>query len=261
MSGGPRNIPTDLAGASVLVTGASSGIGAALAVGFGSCGAKVAIHYRGNAPGARETARLADAAGAASILVLQADLLDSTAPQLLVDRVVQAFGGLDVLVNNAGDLLERRPLQDIDDPYLQEVLQLNFCSVVHASRAAMPHLLRSGGSIVNVTSVAARTGGGGDSSIYAAAKAAVASFTRSLAKDHAGEGVRANALSPGTVATPFHDRNTTPESMVARASEVPMGRVGVPEDCVGAALFLASNAASGYVTGQSIEVNGGRYLT
>jgi 3-oxoacyl-[acyl-carrier protein] reductase len=248
-----------LAGRSVLITGASSGIGAALAVGFGRAGARVALHYNRNTA-VHAVADEANRAGAAETVVLRGDFTDPGAPGKVVDATAESFGGLDVLVNNAGDIGDRRPLGEIDDEFLDGVLQLNFSSVVRASRAAYPHLRESRGSIVNVTSLAASTGGGGNSSIYAAAKGAVSSFTRALAKDLAAEGIRANALSPGVIATPLHDRHTTAEGMAARAQQTPLARIGDPEDCVGAVLFLASEPASGYVTGQILEVNGGRFM-
>lgn len=255
----PAFTPNDLRGKAVMVTGASSGIGAAVAVGFAGLGAKVALHYNRN-PAVEDVARRAREAGAAQTVVLQGDFTRASVPAEVVEAAAEAFGGLDVLVNNAGDLGERRPLDDVDDEYMDGILQLNFGSMVRACRAALPHLRATRGSIVNVSSVAASTGGGGNSAVYAAAKAAVSSFSRSLAKDLAHEGIRANTLSPGVIVTPFHDRHTPPEAMEARARQVPLGRLGEPEDCVGPVLFLASGAAGGYVTGQTLEVNGGRYM-
>lgn len=256
---GTDGVGDSLAGKAVLVTGASSGIGAAIAAGFGTAGARVALHYRKN-EAVHEVADLARTAGAPETVVLQGDFTEPGPPGDVVRQAAETFGGLDVLVNNVGDLVERRALDDVDDEYLDDVLQLNFSSMVRTCRAALPYLRRSSGSIVNVTSLAAALGGGGNSSIYAAAKGAANTFTRALAKDLAVDGIRANAVSPGVIETAFHDRHTAADQLAARAKQIPMGRLGSPEDCVGAALFLASNAASGYITGQILEVNGGNYM-
>jgi 3-oxoacyl-[acyl-carrier protein] reductase len=117
---------------------------------------------------------------------------------------------------------------------------------------------RGGGAIVNLTSVAARTGGAGGSVAYATSKGAVSTFTHGLAKELARDGIRVNAVAPGVITTPFHDRNTSAEQMDGMVAGIPMGRTGTPEECVGTVLFLASQAMSGYVTGQVIEVNGGQ---
>jgi 3-oxoacyl-[acyl-carrier protein] reductase len=115
-----------------------------------------------------------------------------------------------------------------------------------------------GGSIVNLTSIAARTGGAGGSVAYATSKGAVSTFTRGLAKELARDGIRVNGVAPGIIVTPFHDRHTSQQQMDAMVTTIPMGRAGTPEECVGTVLYLASPAMSGYVTGQVIEINGGQ---
>jgi 3-oxoacyl-[acyl-carrier protein] reductase len=115
-----------------------------------------------------------------------------------------------------------------------------------------------GGSIVNLTSIAARTGGAGGSVAYATSKGAVSTFTRGLAKELARDGIRVNGVAPGIIVTPFHDRHTSQQQMDAMVATIPMGRAGTPEECVGTVLYLASPAMSGYVTGQVIEINGGQ---
>jgi 3-oxoacyl-[acyl-carrier protein] reductase len=138
-------------------------------------------------------------------------------------------------------------------------MDVNMTSVFAMSRQAVPVMRRqASGSIINVTSVAARTGGGGGSVAYATSKGAVSTFTRGLAKELAPEGIRVNAVAPGVITTPFHERNTTDAQMDAMVSSVPMGRPGRPDECVGAVLFLASPAMSGYITGQVLEINGGQ---
>lgn len=242
----------------VLVTGASSGIGAAIAGAFGELGARTVLHYGRNAAGAENTRRAIEEAGGTAE-TMQADLGDPEAGARLVQRVCDGLGRIDVLVNNAGDLVRRAPVVEMSADEVQQVMDLNVMSVFATCRQVVPVMQKQrSGAIVNLTSVAARTGGAGGSVAYAAAKGAVSTFTRGLSKELAGDGVRVNAVAPGIIATPFHDRHTDPAQMEAMLAAVPMGRAGMPEDCVGAVLFLASPAMSGYVTGQVVEVNGGQ---
>ncbi len=242
----------------VLVTGASSGIGAAVARAFGDLGAHTVLHYHRNDAGAEETRRAIEETGGTAVTT-QADLGDPDAGERLVQRVHEEFGRIDVLVNNAGDLVRRAPVVHMSAEEVRQVMDLNVMSVFATCRQVVPVMQRQRrGAIVNLTSVAARTGGAGGSVAYAAAKGAVSTLTRGLAKELAGDGVRVNAVAPGIIATPFHDRHTDATQMEAMLAAVPMGRAGRPEDCVGAVLFLASPAMSGYVTGQVVEVNGGQ---
>jgi 3-oxoacyl-[acyl-carrier protein] reductase len=243
------NLP-DLAGRVFLVTGASSGIGAVVARAFAAQGARLALHYRSVGEARRILDELPESYG------IEGDLAERTAADAAVRLTVERFGRLDGLVNNAGSMIERRPLDAVDDAYYDAVVDLNARAVVFASKAAVPHLRRTRGTIISTTSIAARLGGGPGAVLYGAAKGFVSSFTRGLAKD----GIRVNAVAPGIIATPLHDRFTTPEQMRAAAATIPMGRVGTPEECVGAYLFLASPALSAYITGQVIEVNGGQLM-
>ena len=242
----------------VLVTGVSSGIGAAVAQGFASRGAQVVVHYNRNRVGAEQVVDdIAEAGG--SVSAVTADLADTAAAADLVDGVVSRHGRIDVLVNNAGDLVRRSAVAELSDEDFHRVMDVNMTSVFAMSRRTIPVMRRQGsGSIVNVTSVAARTGGGGGSVVYATAKGAVSTFTRGLAKELGPEGIRVNAVAPGIITTPFHDRHTADAQMDAMVGAIPMGRPGGPDECVGAVLFLASPAMSGYVTGQVLEVNGGQ---
>jgi len=250
----------DLTGRTALVTGAASGIGAAIARGLGAAGAHVVVHYNRNAEGA-ETVRAAVEGSGGSARVVQADLTDSGRAGALVEEAVSEDGGLDVLVNNAGDLVRRAEVADLTDEEFHRIMDLNITSVFAACRAAAPVMTKRGsGSIINLTSVAARNGGGGGSVVYATSKGAVSTFTRGLARELAPHGVRVNALAPGIITTPFHERHTKDEQMQTMLGAVPMGRAGEPEECVGAALFLASEAMSSYVTGQILEINGGQLM-
>jgi 3-oxoacyl-[acyl-carrier protein] reductase len=133
--------------------------------------------------------------------------------------------------------------------------------LIHCCRAALPGMIaQKSGTIINVTSIAARSGGSAGASIYAGAKGFVSSFTRTLAREVANHGIRVNAVSPGTIHTAFHERHSTPEKLEATRNLIPMARLGRPEDCAGTFLFLASDAAAGYLTGQVIEVNGGQLM-
>jgi len=250
----------DLKGKAVLVTGASTGIGAAAARAFGAAGCRVAVHYNRSEAEARAVAADVRARGGEAALV-SGDVADRAVAARLVDDAARAFGRLDVLVNNAGSLVERRQVAEADDAIFDAVMAINVGSVFAASRAAVPHFRKAGrGNIINVTSIAARHGGGPGAVMYAAAKGWVSTFTRGLAKELVKDNVRVNAVSPGVILTPFHDRFTTEAQMKALVGMIPMGRAGTPEECVGAFLYLASDAMSGFVTGQVLEVNGGQLM-
>ena len=255
-----HSIAPDLAGKSILITGASTGIGAAAARAFARAGCRVAIHYNASLNRAEEVAADVRFAGAEAFLV-GGDLRSSTKAREVVAAAAGHFGGLDILVNNAGGLVQRRPVTEIDDAFFDEVINLNVRSLVAASAAAVPHMRRAGrGSIVNVTSIAARNGGGAGSVMYASAKGFVSTFTRGLAKELVRDGIRVNAVSPGVITTPFHERYSTPAMLEGFRAAIPMARLGTADECAGAFLYLASDALSGFVTGQILEVNGGQLM-
>jgi 3-oxoacyl-[acyl-carrier protein] reductase len=166
-----------------------------------------------------------------------------------------------VLVNNAGHVLGRTPTAEIGDARFREIMDLNFTSLFMATRAAIPLLrARGGGSIISTGSISGRIGGGPGAAIYGAAKAAVATFSRGLAKELARERIRVNVVSPGVIETPLHVALTPPDAWARFIDTVPMGRAGDAAECAGAYLYLASDRMSGYVTGQVIEVNGGQLM-
>ena len=248
------------AGKSVLVTGAGSGIGAAVAQSFGAAGARVAVHYSRNREGAEAVASTIRQAGGQAI-TLAGDMLERSVPDQLVAQTVQAFGGLDILINNAGDMFGRRPLEQASDEDFDRVVGLNTHAAFAVCRAAAPVMRKAGhGGMINTTSIAARTGGSEGVGLYGAAKAFVSSMTRSFAREMAPYGVRVNGVAPGVILTDFHERNSTPEQLEGARRGIPMGRLGTADECVGAYLFLADDVLSGYITGQIIEVNGGQLM-
>ena len=249
----------DLEGKVVLVTGASTGIGAAVARGFAAAGAVVAVHYSASADAAAAVVADCRAAGAKADS-FRADLTRRDTAGPLVEAVAAKFGGLDVLVNNAGGLVRRARLAEIDDALFDTVVDLNVRQLVMASRAALPFIEKTRGSIINTTSIAARNGGGPGASLYAAAKAFVSTLTKNWAKELGPKGVRVNAVSPGVIETPFHERFSTKEMLEAMRKTIPLERLGAPVDCTGTFLYLASGEMSAYVTGQIIEVNGGQLM-
>ena len=193
-----------------LVTGASTGIGAAVARALGGHGASVAVHYHRSADQAERVVKDIHAGGGRAVL-LQGDVGDPAVAGRLVADTVAAVGRLDVLINNAGGPLRRCEFVDTSDALYDELMNLNFRSVFATCRAAGPRFRRQGsGTIINTTSVAARHGGGPGALIYAAAKAAVSSLTRGLARELAPHRIRVNAISPGVVLTPIHERLSTP---------------------------------------------------
>lgn len=251
----------DLEGRRCIVSGASNGLGAAVALALGAQHAHVLVHYHRDRSGAEAVAeRIRGSGGQAT--AYGCDLAGRGAGAVgLVDAAVRAFGGLDIVVNVAGGFERRASLAETDESAFDGLIDLNFRSTVSVCRAALPLLVRTGkGAIINTTSVGARTGGATGAVLYNAAKGAVSTFTRGLAREAALLSVRVNAVAPGVIATRLQSRTTSKKMLADAVAAIPLRRPGVPDDCVHAYLFLASSLASAYITGQVIEVNGGQLM-
>lgn len=249
----------DLNGKVALVTGASSGIGRATAELLAANGARVAINFHHNADGA-EAARAQITRAGGSAVAIQADVRQASGVRSLVDKTFSEFGPIDILVNNAGSLVERLRILDLTEERWDEVIDLNLKSAFLCCRAVAASMMeRKTGAIVNVSSIAGRTGGALGSIHYSTAKGGLITFTKGLAKELAPFGVRVNAVSPGVIDTQFHELFSTPEMIKAYIAGIPLGRVGTPAEVAQVITFLASGAA-GYLAGETIEINGGMFM-
>jgi 3-oxoacyl-[acyl-carrier protein] reductase len=248
----------DLNGRVAIVTGGGRDIGRATALGLARCGAAVVVNYHRSADGAACVVRELNALGAKG-LAIQADVTRAADVERMVDETRAAFGDyIHILVNNAGGLVARKTMAEMDGPFWDGVLRLNLKSVFLVSRAVIPHM-PAGSAIVNLASLAGRDGGGGGALAYATAKGGVLTFTRGLSKELAARRIRVNCVSPGLIATTFHDTFTAPEVREAVAARTSVGREGDAVDVANAIVFLASDAAA-YINGESIEINGGLYF-
>jgi len=249
----------DLSGKVALVTGAGSGIGRATAIALAEAGAAVAVNYHRNEAGAEKARQEIVLAGGRAVTV-QADVTRSADARRMVDVIGAAFGPVDILVNNAGSLVERLRLLEMIEARWDEVIDLNLKSAFLCAQAVAAAMIqRRSGVIVNIASIAGRNGGALGSIHYSTAKGGMITMTKGLAKELAPHGIRVNAVSPGVISTPFHEQFSTPEAIRNFVSNIPLGRVGAPEEVARTILFLASEASS-YIVGETIEVNGGMLM-
>lgn len=238
-----------------VVTGGSRDIGRAISIKLAKEGAKVVVNYNSSEAGANETLDLIKSFGGEAIAV-KADVSKLDDIKNLKAKTVEAFGDkIDILVNNAGGLFARKTLQELDESFYDLVMNVNFKSTVFVMQAFEP-LMGKGASIVNLSSQAARDGGGGGSSLYASSKGAVSTFTRAMAKELGPKGIRVNALCPGLIGTKFHDDFTTDEIRTKVASGTPLRREGRADEVADLVAYLASDEAS-FISGNNVDINGG----
>ena len=245
-----------LDGKTALVTGASRGIGRAIALCLAAEGARVALNYAGNVKAAEEVKASVEAAGGTAILC-QADIADSAAVEAMIADVVKEFGAIDILVNNAG-ITRDTLLMRMKDEDFAKVLDTNLKGVFYCTKAVSKLMMKKrSGRIVNVASVVGLVGNAGQTN-YAAAKAGVIGFSKSAAKELASRGITVNVVAPGFIGTDM--TAGLPESVKEKMlTDIPLGRMGEAEDVANAVLFLASDQAS-YITGQVVNVDGGMVM-
>lgn len=237
-----------------LITGASTGIGAATALAFARQGANILVHYNSNHAEAESVSQSARDCGVQADII-QADLSTREGVHALSQYASQRT--VDILVNNAGSLLARTRVLDFSEELWDRMLMLNLTSAFFLSQAVLRGMVeRKRGSIVNVSSVAARTGGGLGALAYSSTKAAVSTMTKGLAKEFASHNIRVNAVSPGTVDTNYHRTFSNPEALESVRAATPVGRLGKPEEIADAIVFLCGEGAN-FIHGQVLEVNGG----
>lgn len=242
-------------GKTAIVTGASRGIGRAVAIALASGGANVIINYAGNEAAAKETARLCEGYGVKTLLV-RGDVADTADCQNIVDEALQHFGSIDILVNNAG-ITRDNLLMRMTDEEFDQVIATNLRGAYSMMKAASrPMMKKRYGRIVNMASVVGLMGNAGQVN-YAASKAGVIGMTKSFAREIAARGITVNAVAPGFIATDM-TASMTDAAVETVAGSIPMKRMGTPEDVAAVVKFLASEA-SGYVTGQVLAVDGGMY--
>jgi 3-oxoacyl-[acyl-carrier protein] reductase len=253
-------IHLDLSGHRALVTGGARGIGESMARAMGACGAAVVVNYRKSAEQAEHLVEELTSQGLRAVAV-EADVSDESQCAHLVRRSAELLDGpIDILVNNAGGPLRLAPLEQMTLELWQSVLTLNLTAAMVCSREVMPGMKAAGwGRIINIGSISGRSGGGPGYAHYAAAKAGIASLTRSLAKELGPYGVTVNTISPGVIMTAIHETHNTPESLEQLRRQTLLGRLGTPGDLAGVAVFLCSDDAA-YITGADIAVNGGLRL-
>lgn len=246
----------DLKGKKALITGASTGIGAATAVRMAACGAQVGVNYLSSEDAARDVVRRIEQAGG-SAKAYRADCSREEEVERLFAEFVADAGDLDILVANAGALVERSPIAQQSLESWHRIFDVNITSCFLCCREALRVFLpKKSAVIVTLSSVAARMGGGGGSVAYAATKGAVSTFTIGLAREVARQGVRVVGVAPGVVETPFHEKFTNKERYATFMERIPVGRAGRPEELADMIAFLASDD-SGFTCGTVVEVDGG----
>ena len=242
-----------------LITGGNQGIGRVITKGLLERGCNVFVHYFSTSQGKDELRKIA-ADNSCKIELYQADLTVEPEAVNCVKKAVDFLGGLDILVNNTGGLVQRRSIDELDHDFWQEVFDLNTTSAMYVTREAVPVLEKaSQSSIINISSLAGRKGGHPGSLAYSTNKGALLTWTRALSTELAGKGIRVNAVAPGLIlGTDFHKKHTIKESAEKTIKEIPLKRAGTPDDVARAVIFLASEY-DGFITGATLDINGGVY--
>ena len=245
----------NLIGKVALVTGASRDIGRAISISLANAGVKVLVNYYRDKSMGEETVSIIKNNGGDAIAVY-ADVTNSGDVSNMIKESQKVFGNeVHILVNNVGGLFARKKISEIDENFYNLLMDVNFKSVFLVTKAIKP-IMPEGGSIVNISSQAARDGGGAGSSLYSASKGAVTSYTRALAREFGPDGIRVNAITAGMTSTRFHDDFTSDEIRKKVAGATPLRREGKPEEIADLAIYLASDSSS-YITGANIDINGG----
>ncbi len=248
-----------LAGKNILITAGAQGIGEAITRHFIDSGANVAIHYFSSADTANTLVEYATSKGQKAVAI-SGDLTKEDHANALVEKTVEALGGLDILINNAGSLVARKLLNELDAEFWHKVMNINMTSLQFVTRAAAPYLAKNeNSSIVNLASLAGRKGGHPGSLVYATSKGAILTYTRALSTELGPKGIRVNAVAPGLIlGTSFHNTHTTKESANNTIAGIPIQRAGNSDDVARAVLYLASEF-DGFITGATLDINGGVY--
>lgn len=248
-----------LKGKNVLITAGAQGIGEAITQQFIDCEANVAIHYFSSSDRASQLMNSATENGLKAVAV-GGDLTKEEDANRVVSESAAALGGLDILINNAGSLVARKKIEEIEPDFWHKVMDINMTSMLFVTRAATPHLIKNeNSSIVNLASLAGRKGGHAGSLAYATSKGAILTFTRALSTELGGHGVRVNAVAPGLIlGTAFHNTHTTKESAAKTVAGIPIQRAGNADDVARAVLYFASEY-DGFIAGATLDINGGSY--
>lgn len=248
-----------LAGKNILITAGAQGIGESITKHFIDSGANVAVHYFSSAETANELIAYAKSKGVKAIAI-SGDLTNELEANAMVEQTVEAFGGLDILINNAGSLVARRLLNEMDTEFWHKVMDINLTSMMFVTRAAAPYLAKNeSSSIVNLASLAGRKGGHPGSLVYSTSKGAILTMTRALSAELGPQGIRVNAVAPGLIlGTSFHNTHTTKKSADETVAGIPIQRGGNADDVARAVTYLASEY-DGFITGATLDINGGVY--
>ena len=248
-----------LVGKNILITAGAQGIGESITKHFIDSGANVAIHYYSSAKTANQLMAEAINKGQKAVAI-NGDLTNEADANSLVEKTIEALGGLDILINNAGSLVARKELNEIDTEFWNKVMDINLTSMMFVTRAAAPHLAKNEhSSIINLASLAGRKGGHAGSLAYSTSKGAILTLTRALSAELGSQGIRVNAVAPGLIlGTSFHNTHTTKESAAKTIAGIPILRAGNAADVARAVLYLASEY-DGFITGATLDINGGVY--